>query len=76
MTAKGQTTVLVNRLSELLMPTLLVWGDKDPIVPVRHAYLAAERIPNCQVRIFQDSGHSVYRQRIREFSDVLVRFLG
>lgn len=76
MTAKGQTTVLVNRLSELLMPTLLVWGAKDPIVPVRHAYLAAERIPNCQVRIFQDSGHSVYRQRIREFSDVLVRFLG
>ena len=51
-------------------------GARDPIVPVRHAYLAAERIPNCQVRIFQDSGHSVYRQRIREFSDVLVRFLG
>jgi 4,5:9,10-diseco-3-hydroxy-5,9,17-trioxoandrosta-1(10),2-diene-4-oate hydrolase len=76
MTIKGQTTVLANQLSELLMPTLLVWGDKDPIVPVRHAILAAERIPNCQVRVFQDSGHSVYRHRIREFSDLMVRFLG
>ena len=76
MTVKGQTNVLVNRLSELLIPTLLVWGAKDNIVPVRQAYLAAEQIPNCQVRVFQNSGHSVYRQRIREFSDLLVRFLG
>ena len=76
MSIKGQTTVLANQLSELLMPTLLVWGAKDSIVPVRHAILAAERIPNCQVRVFQDSGHSVYRHRIREFSDLMVRFLG
>ncbi len=76
MTVKGQTNVLVNRLSELLIPTLLVWGANDNIVPVHQAYLAAARIPNCQVRVFQNSGHSVYRQRIREFSDLLVRFLG
>jgi len=76
MTVKGQTTVLANQLSELLMPTLLIWGAKDNIVPVRHAFVAAERIPNCQVRVFQNSGHSVYRQQIHEFSDMLVRFLG
>ena len=76
MTVKGQTTVLMNRLSELLMPTLLVWGANDNIVPVHHAFLAAEQIPNCQVSVFQNSGHSVYRQRIGEFSDLLVRFLG
>lgn len=76
MTVKGQTTVLLNRLSELLMPTLLVWGANDNIVPAHHAFLAAEQIPNCQVRVFQNSGHSVYRQRMREFSDLLVRFLG
>ena len=76
MTIKGQTTVLANRLSELLMPTLLVWGAKDPIVPARHAILAAERIPNCQMRVFENTGHSVYRRRLREFSDLVVRFLG
>ena len=76
MMVKGQTTVLMSRLSELLMPTLLVWGANDNIVPARHAFLAARQIPNCQVRVFQNSGHSVYRQRIREFSDLLVRFLG
>jgi len=76
MTVRGQTTVLANQLSELLMPTLLIWGAKDNIVPVCHARLAAERIPDCQVRVFQNSGHSVYRHRIREFSSLLVRFLG
>ena len=76
MTIKGQTNVLVNQLSELLMPTLLIWGARDSIVPVRHAFVAAMQIPDCQVRIFQDSGHSVYRHRVHEFSDMLVRFLG
>jgi pimeloyl-ACP methyl ester carboxylesterase len=76
MTIKGQTTVLASRLTELLMPTLLVWGAKDSIVPAHHAILAAERIPDCQVRVFENTGHSVYRHRIREFSDLMVRFLG
>ena len=75
MTLKGQTMVLVNRLSELLVPTLVVWGANDNIIPVRHAYAAAELIPNCQVRVFQNSGHSVYKHRIREFSELMVQFL-
>ena len=71
-----QTTVLAHRLSELIMPTLVVWGAKDPILPVRQAYAAAQLIPDCQVKVFEDCGHSVYRQKIPEFSQLLTGFLG
>ena len=75
MTLKGQTTVLLSQLSELLVPTLLVWGTKDSIVPVSHAYAAAQLIPDCQLHVFKSCGHSVYRQKVQEFSQLLEKFL-
>jgi len=45
-------------------------------VPVKHAYAAAELIPDCQVKVFEDSGHSVYRDNVGEFSRLLTGFLG
>jgi pimeloyl-ACP methyl ester carboxylesterase len=75
MTLKGQTTVLLNQLPELTVPTLLVWGAGDRIVPAIHAYAAAELIPNCQLHIFERCGHSVYKDRTRELSQLLTKFL-
>jgi pimeloyl-ACP methyl ester carboxylesterase len=75
-TLRGQTNVLQNRLSELAMPTLVVWGDGDNVVPAAHAYAAAELIPDCQVHVFEGCGHNAYRQRIEEFSRLLTGFLG
>jgi 4,5:9,10-diseco-3-hydroxy-5,9,17-trioxoandrosta-1(10),2-diene-4-oate hydrolase len=73
-TLRGQTTVLQDRLCELTMPTLVVWGAGDRIVPAAHAYVAAELIPDCQLHIFEGCGHSVYKQRVEEFSQLLARF--
>jgi len=75
-TFKGQTTVLLNRLSDLLMPTLLVWGARDNIVPVSQAYAASQVIPDCQLHVFSNCGHSAYRENIEEFSQLLTRFFG
>jgi len=75
-TFKQQSLVLENRLSEVRVPTLLVWGAKDPIVPVRHAYAAARAIPDCQVKVFENRGHNVHRDELRQFSDTLNGFLG
>jgi pimeloyl-ACP methyl ester carboxylesterase len=72
---RAQTCGFPGRLAELLMPTLVVWGARDPVVPFQQAYAAAEVIPDCQVRVFQGSGHSVYRERLDEFSATLCGFL-
>jgi pimeloyl-ACP methyl ester carboxylesterase len=75
-TLKEQTLVLANRLSEIIMPTLVVWGAKDKIVPVRQAYAAAQLIPDCQLIVFENRGHDVYRDEVDEFSKLVTRFLG
>jgi len=72
---KGQEGTLSSRLTRLEVPTLLVWGARDSIVSVHNAYAAARLIPDCQLRVFEQCGHSVYKQNIAGFSEVLVRFL-
>jgi len=70
-----QTLSLEKRLPELKMPTLLVWGSRDPIVPVMQAYRAALAIPNCEVKVFEKRGHNVHRDELKEFSSLLHKFL-
>ena len=76
MTFRQQSLVLENRLSEVAVPTLLVWGARDPIVPVRHAYQAAKVIPDCRVKVFENRGHNVHREALAEFSSTVSGFLG
>ena len=71
-----QTIVLLSDLHKIMAPTLVIWGKKDPIVPFAHAYSAAELIPDCRVRVFENCGHSVYRDRISDFSNEMKGFLG
>jgi 4,5:9,10-diseco-3-hydroxy-5,9,17-trioxoandrosta-1(10),2-diene-4-oate hydrolase len=75
MSLKGQTMVLADQLAGLVMPTLLVWGARDGIVPAKHAYAAAGVIPDCRVHVFENCGHHVHNHKTREFSDLLVSFL-
>src|SRR3954451_17007439 len=39
------------------MPTLIVWGRRDPIIPVAHAGIAHRGMPGSRLEVFDDSGH-------------------
>jgi len=71
-----QTLVLEQRLPEVKMPTLLVWGGRDPIVPVKQAYRAAKAIPDCRVEVFKNRGHNVHRDELKKFTGIVTDFLG
>src|SRR5205823_6422133 len=43
-----------DRLSELRMPTLLIWGRHDHIFPASHAESAKDKLPRGKVVIFDD----------------------
>ncbi len=73
---EGQRINLVGQLSTMLVPTLLVWGAKDYVIPVKHGYAASKVIPNCEIKIFHDAGHSVYKQKAKEFCQTLAVFFG
>jgi 4,5:9,10-diseco-3-hydroxy-5,9,17-trioxoandrosta-1(10),2-diene-4-oate hydrolase len=75
MTVKGQTIVLLDQLAGLVVPTLLVWGARDGIVPPGHAYAAADVIPDCRIHIFEDCGHQIHNRKQQPFSQLLTAFL-
>jgi pimeloyl-ACP methyl ester carboxylesterase len=44
-------------------PTMIVWGDRDAIVPTSAAEKTAQLIPGAELRIVEDCGHAPHRER-------------
>jgi pimeloyl-ACP methyl ester carboxylesterase len=57
------------------LPTLIVWGENDPLIPVRHARDAHERIAGSRLEIFRQAGHFPYRDDPERFARVLDDFI-
>ncbi|MEW1640547.1 MULTISPECIES: alpha/beta fold hydrolase [unclassified Streptomyces] len=55
---RGQVVTMLDRcyLTEG-MPTMLLWGDRDSVVPVRHAHGAHAAMPGSRLEIFEGAGH-------------------
>lgn len=64
----GQVVTMLDRsyLTEG-MPTLLVWGAHDRVIPVRHARLAHAAMPGSQLEIFPDAGHFPHQANPERF---------
>jgi pimeloyl-ACP methyl ester carboxylesterase len=57
------------------IPTLLIWGSKDPAVYASSAAPLAKFFPNSRVIIFPGIGHLPYEECPKEFNRVLIEFL-
>jgi pimeloyl-ACP methyl ester carboxylesterase len=57
------------------VPTLIVWGDHDRIIPVAHAYRAAEAIPGARLEILEGAGHFLPWRDADRFLAILEDFL-
>jgi pimeloyl-ACP methyl ester carboxylesterase len=62
-------------LPQISQKTLIIWGDCDRIIPVKHAYIAAERLPNSQLHIFSNCGHHPYLEYPARFDRLVLEFL-
>jgi len=63
------------RLPEIACPTLVVWGDRDRLVPLRDADVFVELIPDARKVVFQDTGHMSMLERPAAFNELLEEFL-
>ena len=57
------------------MPTLIVWGEQDPLIPVRHGIEAHERIPGSRLEVFPGAGHFPHRDDPERFARTLLDFV-
>ena len=63
------------RLETVRCPTLVVWGDRDAIIPVGHAEEYAKLIPGARSLIIDGTAHIPMVERPRTFNRELLRFL-
>ncbi|HEV7977753.1 alpha/beta fold hydrolase [Amycolatopsis sp.] len=73
---RGQVVNMLDRcyLTEGI-PTMLVWGTQDHVVPSPHARLAHEAMPSSRLEIFEDAGHFPHRSDPQRFLKILREFL-
>jgi len=74
--ARGQAVSAANRLHlAAALPTLILWGDADRIIPVEHAYGAHASIEGSQLVIFEGVGHYVHCEAPERFVAALTEFV-
>jgi pimeloyl-ACP methyl ester carboxylesterase len=57
------------------IPTLIVWGKQDRVVPVKHAEIARQCIPDARVHIFDQCGHAPMLEKADEFNKLVAEFV-
>jgi pimeloyl-ACP methyl ester carboxylesterase len=58
------------------VPTLLIWGDRDPIIPASHGRRAHALMPGSRLEVFEGSGHFPHHHSAVRFVAVLRDFVG
>ena len=66
---------LRDRLEKIACPTLIIWGDKDILVPVKDADIFEELIPDSRKIIYKDTGHVSMMERPARFNSDVKAFL-
>ncbi len=57
------------------LPTLIIWGEDDRIIPVKHAYAAHAAIPGSWLEIIEGVGHYSHCEAPKRFVEALTEFI-
>ncbi len=73
---RGQSVSALNRLhltSDL--PTMVIWGDQDRIIPIEHGYAVRDARPGCRLEVLADVGHFPHVERPSEVVELIDDFI-
>jgi pimeloyl-ACP methyl ester carboxylesterase len=71
----GQRVSAQDRLTlASLLPTLIVWGERDSIIPVGHGAAAHEAMPGSRFEVFPGAGHMPHDADPNRFAELLTEF--
>ena len=71
----GQRVSAQDRLSLAgLLPSLIVWGERDSIIPVEHGAAAHEAMPGSRFEVFPDAGHMPHHDDPERYAATLTDF--
>jgi len=66
---------IVADLPRIVVPTLLVWGERDTFVPVADGILMEQKIPDATLAIIKGAGHRLPYEDTAEFVKTILPFI-
>jgi pimeloyl-ACP methyl ester carboxylesterase len=73
---RGQAVSALNKLHLAAgLPTLLIWGDHDRIIPITHAYAAHDALEGSRLEVLEGVGHFPHVEAPAAVADILENFI-
>jgi pimeloyl-ACP methyl ester carboxylesterase len=73
---RGQAVSALNKLHVAVgLPTVLIWGDDDRIIPVAHAYAAHDALEGSRLEVLHGVGHFPHVEAPAAVADILEDFI-
>lgn len=63
------------KIKKINIPTLILHGKKDILVPPQNAEILANRIPGAKLMYLEDSGHGIFTPEFDKFTQIVLEFL-
>jgi 2-hydroxy-6-oxonona-2,4-dienedioate hydrolase len=67
--------LITTKLGSITIPTLIIWGANDPVIPIIHANDFVSSIPDCKFFKMDGCGHTPYVQDPDIFASKVLEFL-
>ena len=61
-------------LHRISVPTLLLWGDSDKVIPPAYGPAFRDLIPNSKLFVFENCGHVPHVEKMDEWTDQVLAF--
>lgn len=71
----GIIEFILNKISGIKIPTLIIWGEEDKIIPSSSAKLGNKLIKNSKLHIFKGCGHLPQIECKNKFNQLVLDFL-
>ncbi len=67
--------VITKKLQSIQVPTLIIWGSDDPVIPIQHSKAFVSAIKDCRFYRMDGCGHTPYVQDPKTFVSAVMNFL-
>ncbi len=67
--------VISEKLGSIKSPTLIIWGENDPVIPVKYAQSFVSEIDDCRFVKMENCGHTPYVEYPDKFYKIVLDFL-
>lgn len=67
--------VITKSLNKITVPSLIIWGEDDPVIPIKYADDFVSSIQDCRFYMMDNCGHTPYVDDPQRFARLVLDFL-